>query len=133
MLSLFLRSCAMEFLHIYLCWNKKEIDDLEEGAASRTYMGTESCSHCGFHLFSHVATSQIRQRREFRGKENGVTVLGSKPPGCVNRCLNCRPCIATLVIPSHQMKEFSASSCGEDDSYYLLSWKCRCGNKLFQP
>ncbi|KAL6334122.1 hypothetical protein AAG906_004553 [Vitis piasezkii] len=23
-------------------------------------------------------------------------VLGSKPPRCVNKCLNCRPCMATL-------------------------------------
>ncbi|XP_062154197.1 EPIDERMAL PATTERNING FACTOR-like protein 8 [Alnus glutinosa] len=63
-------------------------------------------------------------------------VLGSKPPGCENKCLNCRPCIATLVIPSHQKtKAFmsTSSSRGEDDRYYLLSWKCRCGNKLYQP
>ncbi|RXH68952.1 hypothetical protein DVH24_031285 [Malus domestica] len=61
-------------------------------------------------------------------------VLGSRPPGCQNKCLNCRPCIATLVIPVHKTKRFSLSSHGEEsDSYYLLSWKCRCGNKLFQP
>ncbi|KAK2974405.1 hypothetical protein RJ640_021261 [Escallonia rubra] len=61
-------------------------------------------------------------------------VLGSRPPGCVNKCMNCRPCVATLVIPPHQRKGFVASSRGGDDTtYYLLSWKCRCGNKLFQP
>ncbi|XP_042960395.1 EPIDERMAL PATTERNING FACTOR-like protein 8 [Carya illinoinensis] len=61
-------------------------------------------------------------------------VLGSKPPACVNKCLNCRPCIATLVIPSHQSKgSFAAWSLNEDDSYYLLTWKCRCGNKFYQP
>ncbi|KAJ4718392.1 EPIDERMAL PATTERNING FACTOR-like protein [Melia azedarach] len=63
-------------------------------------------------------------------------VLGSKPPACINKCLSCRPCVATLVIPSHQRKVYRASSSsshGEDDNYYLLSWKCRCGNKLFQP
>ncbi|XP_034696730.1 EPIDERMAL PATTERNING FACTOR-like protein 8 [Vitis riparia] len=60
-------------------------------------------------------------------------VLGSKPPRCVNKCLNCRPCMATLVIPPRQKKVVGASSHGEDDNYYLLSWKCRCGDKLFQP
>ncbi|GMY34030.1 EPIDERMAL PATTERNING FACTOR-like protein 8 [Fagus crenata] len=65
--------------------------------------------------------------------EQRKMVLGSKPPGCVNKCFNCRPCMATLVIPSHQRKDVGASSRGEDDSYYLLSWKCRCGNKLYQP
>lgn len=64
--------------------------------------------------------------------EQREMVLGSKPPGCVNKCLNCRPCMATLVIP-HQRNGFSAKTRGEDDSYYLLSWKCRCGNKLYQP
>ncbi|KAF5453232.1 hypothetical protein F2P56_028148 [Juglans regia] len=62
-------------------------------------------------------------------------VLGSKPPACVNKCLNCRPCIATLVIPSHQRIKgnFAAWSRNEDDTYYLLTWKCRCGNKFYQP
>ncbi|KAJ9179041.1 hypothetical protein P3X46_010869 [Hevea brasiliensis] len=65
-------------------------------------------------------------------------VLGSKPPGCVNKCFSCRPCMATLVVPSHQKKglTFKALSRGDDhddDGYYLLSWKCKCGDKLFQP
>ncbi|GMH15924.1 hypothetical protein Nepgr_017765 [Nepenthes gracilis] len=67
--------------------------------------------------------------------------LGSRPPGCENKCMNCKPCMATLVVPPHQKKKkkksSSSSSCssyhGDDDSYYLLSWKCKCGNKLFQP
>ncbi|KAI4329337.1 hypothetical protein L6164_021611 [Bauhinia variegata] len=67
--------------------------------------------------------------------EESKMVIGSKPPACVNKCSTCRPCIATLVVPKHQRKDFKkVSSHGEeDDSYYLLSWKCRCGNKLFQP
>ncbi|GFP88971.1 polygalacturonase [Phtheirospermum japonicum] len=57
-------------------------------------------------------------------------VLGSRPPGCVNKCMSCRPCEATLVIPPRKNE---SSWHREDDSYYLLSWKCRCGNKLYQP
>ncbi|CAK9164871.1 unnamed protein product [Ilex paraguariensis] len=61
-------------------------------------------------------------------------LLGSRPPGCVDKCMNCRPCKATLVIPSHdQRKGYRESSHREDDSYYLLSWKCICGDKLFHP
>ncbi|KAI8544310.1 hypothetical protein RHMOL_Rhmol08G0286600 [Rhododendron molle] len=68
-------------------------------------------------------------------------VLGSRPPGCVNKCMSCRPCMAILVIPPHVIiknnkkgfRESSPSSHREDDNYYLLSWKCRCGNKLYQP
>ncbi|OWM78279.1 EPIDERMAL PATTERNING FACTOR-like protein 8 [Punica granatum] len=70
-------------------------------------------------------------------------VVGSRPPGCVNKCLSCRPCIATLVITGRkkfaQERGFRASartqsSDGDDHGgYYLLSWKCRCGDKIFQP
>ncbi|KAF3450883.1 hypothetical protein FNV43_RR06972 [Rhamnella rubrinervis] len=68
------------------------------------------------------------------GERQREMAVGSRPPACVNKCFNCRPCMATLVIPTHQMKRLQTKSRGEDsDSYYLLSWKCRCGNKLFQP
>ncbi|KAD6794548.1 hypothetical protein E3N88_05444 [Mikania micrantha] len=62
-------------------------------------------------------------------------ILGSRPPGCVNKCMNCSPCRATLVIPPHHkmIGYRDQSSHGEDDCYYLLSWKCKCGDKLFQP
>ncbi|XP_042489386.1 EPIDERMAL PATTERNING FACTOR-like protein 8 [Macadamia integrifolia] len=60
-------------------------------------------------------------------------VLGSRPPRCVGKCLNCKPCMATLVIPPHQRSGEKMSSHEEDDSYYLLSWKCRCGDKFYQP
>ncbi|KAG6606797.1 EPIDERMAL PATTERNING FACTOR-like protein 8 [Cucurbita argyrosperma subsp. argyrosperma] len=63
-------------------------------------------------------------------------VLGSKPPRCVGKCLNCRPCMASLVVPEHrERKGFEAdlNRREEDDSYYLLHWKCKCGNKLYQP
>ncbi|EXB67299.1 hypothetical protein L484_025781 [Morus notabilis] len=76
---------------------------------------------------------QYSSRKWESTEEKRKMVLGSRPPGCVNKCMNCRPCRATLVIPSHQKRSFEISSHGEDDSYYLLSWKCRCGNKLFQP
>ncbi|KAL7139960.1 hypothetical protein ABFS83_09G088100 [Erythranthe nasuta] len=70
-------------------------------------------------------------------------ILGSRPPGCVNKCMNCRPCEAILVIPPHLIfnnnnnyQENSSPHRQEEDHdsyYYLLSWKCRCRNKLYQP
>ena len=64
-------------------------------------------------------------------------VIGSRPPGCQNKCMNCRPCMAAAVVPVHRMKgkafQSFSSSREEEDSYYLLSWKCRCGNKIYQP
>ncbi|KDP32418.1 hypothetical protein JCGZ_13343 [Jatropha curcas] len=57
--------------------------------------------------------------------------LGSKPPNCENRCWNCRPCMAALVSPPHH--KTTLSSKGDNENYYLLSWKCKCGDKYFQP
>ncbi|TYJ13895.1 hypothetical protein E1A91_A10G081000v1 [Gossypium mustelinum] len=69
-----------------------------------------------------------------RWLQQSKMVLGSRPPRCVNKCLSCRPCMAALVIPSHQWNKFKATNRGDgDDNYYLLSWKCKCGDKLFQP
>lgn len=66
------------------------------------------------------------------------TVLGSSPPRCVNKCSSCRPCTATLVVPPHhhKMNNLKATTPYHyegDETYYLLSWKCRCRDKLFQP
>ncbi|CAL0325695.1 unnamed protein product [Lupinus luteus] len=62
-------------------------------------------------------------------------VLGSRPPRCINKCLNCRPCMAALVISPHHKDGHihKATTSQRDESYYLLSWKCKCGNKFFQP
>ncbi|XP_057458994.1 EPIDERMAL PATTERNING FACTOR-like protein 1 [Lotus japonicus] len=69
--------------------------------------------------------------------EESRVVIGSKPPACANKCMKCRPCMPTVVIPKRQSKfksfKVSTTQGEEDDSYYLLSWKCRCGDKFFQP
>lgn len=98
----------------------------------------------GFRVYSNISllhavgTLNSDQGERWLQQSNRV-LLGSKPPSCVNKCLSCGPCMATLVIPSHshQGKKISRSTASyhgdEDDSYYLLSWKCKCGDKLFQP
>lgn len=66
-------------------------------------------------------------------KEKKV-VLGSRPPGCMNKCHGCNPCRAALVISSHHGSDMEPSLCQRDrEGYYLMSWKCKCGNKLFEP
>ncbi|KAL4278338.1 hypothetical protein GQ457_03G045760 [Hibiscus cannabinus] len=59
-------------------------------------------------------------------------VLGSWPPKCANKCFSCRPCMAALVASPNHRNTRSTSYRG-DESYYLLAWKCKCGNKFFQP
>ncbi|KAJ8534963.1 hypothetical protein K7X08_016691 [Anisodus acutangulus] len=67
------------------------------------------------------------------GKETRGMKVGSRPPRCEGKCLNCRPCIATLIAPIHQGKLTISANSKEDDTYYLLAWRCKCANKLFQP
>ncbi|KAL2338384.1 hypothetical protein Fmac_012830 [Flemingia macrophylla] len=70
-----------------------------------------------------------------KGVKHKKLVLGSRPPKCVNKCLSCRPCMAALVIsPHHRVGHIhKATTAQRDEGYYLLSWKCKCGNKFFQP
>nr|XP_009803427.1 PREDICTED: EPIDERMAL PATTERNING FACTOR-like protein 4 isoform X2 [Nicotiana sylvestris] len=67
------------------------------------------------------------------GKETRGMKVGSRPPRCEGKCSNCRPCVATLIAPGHQVKKVTISSSKEDGTYYLLAWRCKCANKLFQP
>jgi len=82
-------------------------------------------------VYAWAGGSLVLERND--SLEDRKMVIGSKPPACLNKCMNCRPCIATLVV-SQKRKSYRVSSRGDDDdTYYLLAWKCRCGNKVFQP
>ncbi|XP_044464680.1 EPIDERMAL PATTERNING FACTOR-like protein 8 [Mangifera indica] len=87
-----------------------------------------------FIMFSSESAGSTQYLRGSEGEKKKQTnkVVGSRPPACVNKCLNCKPCVATLVVPPHPKPRIKAPS-EEDEDYYLLSWKCRCGNKLFHP
>ncbi|XP_028767313.1 EPIDERMAL PATTERNING FACTOR-like protein 8 [Neltuma alba] len=89
-------------------------------------------------LWLHLFLTVLHHHSSVMGLEESKKVIGSRPPACVNKCNKCRPCMATLVVPRHQRtkkKGFSLQVVppGDDDPYYLLSWKCTCGHKLFQP
>ncbi|CAN6564142.1 hypothetical protein ACFX2I_026081 [Malus domestica] len=80
------------------------------------------------------AESMLKRAGDQRLKNQMKMVLGSSPPRCVNKCMSCRPCTATLVASSHhKSSKLKAATYQGDESYYLLSWKCRCRNKLYQP
>ncbi|KAL4292214.1 hypothetical protein S245_025161 [Arachis hypogaea] len=67
-------------------------------------------------------------------ESNNKAVIGSRPPACVDKCMKCRPCMATVIVPNHRRsKGLFKHDDNKDDSYYLLSWRCTCGNKLFHP
>ncbi|XP_058078015.1 EPIDERMAL PATTERNING FACTOR-like protein 1 [Magnolia sinica] len=75
------------------------------------------------------------------------TRLGSTPPSCHSRCNDCNPCMAVQVptIPAHSRGgpglgnafplDMSSSSLisNKYSNYKPLGWKCRCGDRLFNP
>lgn len=82
-------------------------------------------------------SQNLKKDQENKGVMNqNKLVLGSRPPRCVNKCLSCRPCMAALVIsPHHKVGHIHKAkiTAEKDEGYYLLSWKCKCGNRFFQP
>ncbi|XP_041016593.1 EPIDERMAL PATTERNING FACTOR-like protein 2 [Juglans microcarpa x Juglans regia] len=70
--------------------------------------------------------------------------IGSRPPRCESRCSSCGHCEAIQVPANPQVKNgnrnFSrvsnaaAYARGDDSSNYKpISWKCKCGNLIFNP
>ncbi|KAI3979233.1 hypothetical protein MKX01_036001 [Papaver californicum] len=107
-----------------------------------------------FIFFLSVLPSKLNGLAAYSGsgvgevEERKLMILGSRPPQCVNKCFSCRPCTAALVIPPHHRKTAKSVSTNlmasspasliykqdvDDGNYYHLSWKCRCGNKIYQP
>ncbi|KAL3628426.1 hypothetical protein CASFOL_027472 [Castilleja foliolosa] len=49
-----------------------------------------------------------------------VPGTGSEPPSCIGKCGECTPCEPVLIsVPPLE--------------YYPQIWKCKCGDKLFDP
>ncbi|KAG5018828.1 hypothetical protein AAZX31_06G085200 [Glycine max] len=107
-------------------------------------------------LFAIVFTTQGRTISSFvevAPKEMRIMVakprIGSRPPKCEKRCSSCGHCEAVQVpvVPqifqTHRRRHYSSeratkavtySSRGDDLSNYKpMSWKCKCGDYLFNP
>ncbi|XP_058081742.1 EPIDERMAL PATTERNING FACTOR-like protein 2 [Magnolia sinica] len=68
--------------------------------------------------------------------------IGSRPPSCQRRCSSCGHCEAVQVpaVPQerserrHSTRISTISSSREDTSNYKpMSWKCKCGDMIFNP
>lgn len=51
-----------------------------------------------------------------------LSMAGSHPPNCINRCDNCTPC-KPVIVPYQP----------EIPGYHPEIYKCKCGNKLYPP
>ncbi|GMI82739.1 hypothetical protein HRI_001943200 [Hibiscus trionum] len=73
------------------------------------------------------------------------SLIGSRPPRCERRCSSCPNCEAiqvpvTTLSKSRRTLQFSAAffsisySRGDDISNYKpMSWKCKCGDLIYNP
>ncbi|KAI4327299.1 hypothetical protein L6164_019776 [Bauhinia variegata] len=69
--------------------------------------------------------------------------IGSRPPRCERRCHSCGHCEAIQVPTNPQLQNGKSNSStfstieyarGDDTSNYKpMSWKCKCGNLIFNP
>ncbi|KAJ4962681.1 hypothetical protein NE237_022620 [Protea cynaroides] len=81
------------------------------------------------------------------GREEKAVVrshIGSRPPTCEKKCSSCGHCVA-IQVPADPQKRSGDSrhsskvstiaySRGEDNSNYKpMSWKCKCGDRIFNP
>ncbi|XP_057416911.1 EPIDERMAL PATTERNING FACTOR-like protein 2 [Lotus japonicus] len=69
--------------------------------------------------------------------------IGSRPPKCERRCRSCGHCEAIQVPTNPQVQngkinssKFSRIAYAKGDyssNYKPMSWKCKCGNLIFNP
>ncbi|XP_042397051.1 EPIDERMAL PATTERNING FACTOR-like protein 2 [Zingiber officinale] len=96
---------------------------------------------CGSTAFNHSVEGRLQA---FRLLEiaSGVrdqkvrALIGSRPPMCERRCRGCGHCeaIQVPVIPQALNKAMASDLRGDIGSNYKpLSWKCKCGDLIFNP
>lgn len=84
-------------------------------------------------FFLIVQTATEDEKATFRAQ------IGLKVPECERRCTSCAHCEAIQVPTNSQIKNSTTTSGivynrGDDNSNNKpLSWKCKCGNLIFNP
>ncbi|RRT71887.1 hypothetical protein B296_00035005 [Ensete ventricosum] len=77
-----------------------------------------------------------------RGVEKTMVraLIGSRPPICERRCVTCGHCEAVQVpvipqakSPSRQFLGMATLRGDYSSNYKPLSWKCKCGDVIFNP
>ncbi|EOA33973.1 hypothetical protein CARUB_v10021468mg [Capsella rubella] len=98
--------------------------------SSRKYKG------CGFRAallivnifaFALMSLHYVSGAHDHQQKEK-EPVLGSEPPVCASKCLNCNPCLPYLFdIYGSRDDDYS------EPPYYPVRWVCRCSDGVFEP
>ncbi|XP_010430004.1 PREDICTED: EPIDERMAL PATTERNING FACTOR-like protein 8 [Camelina sativa] len=81
-------------------------------------------------FFSLMSLHYVSAGHDHQQKEK-EPVRGSEPPKCVNKCLNCKPCLPYLF----DIHDHGAHHDDDDysETYYPVRWVCRCSDKVFEP
>ncbi|KAA3476208.1 EPIDERMAL PATTERNING FACTOR-like protein 2 [Gossypium australe] len=113
---------------------------------SHSFIVSQRACHILLCFLLILTTTQARYKAGVN--EEKATVLrgqiGSRPPRCERRCSTCGHCEAIQVPTNPQLRiqnKPSSTSVSdvayarrEDSSNYKpLSWKCKCGNFIFNP
>uniref|UniRef100_A0A7C8YPK5 Epidermal patterning factor-like protein n=1 Tax=Opuntia streptacantha TaxID=393608 RepID=A0A7C8YPK5_OPUST len=94
------------------------------------------------HANSNSGSSSIPppplQMKEEEEKVTMIGRMGSRPPRCDGKCRNCGHCEAIQVPTTNSVSPIMRSSVayarGDGYSDYKpMSWKCKCGQSLFNP
>lgn len=105
-----------------------------------------------------LSSTQMRCKAEGRSEPKSITFsktvdeekaalraqIGSRPPRCERRCSSCGHCEVIQVPTNPQVQKGKRSNPstvsnvayarGNDNSNYKpISWKCKCGNFIFNP
>ncbi|KAL1537036.1 EPIDERMAL PATTERNING FACTOR-like protein 2 [Salvia divinorum] len=59
--------------------------------------------------------------------------IGSRPPRCERQCSTCSRCEAIQVPTNARVKNSAAARDEGHSNYKPMSWKCKCGNLIFNP
>ncbi|URE19770.1 EPIDERMAL PATTERNING FACTOR-like protein [Musa troglodytarum] len=88
------------------------------------------------------SVSRLLKSADGRGEQK-LTVralIGSRPPLCERRCMTCGHCEAVQVPvipqernPTRQFWGIATLRGDYSSNYKPLSWKCKCGNRIFNP
>ncbi|KAL0431439.1 UNVERIFIED_CONTAM: EPIDERMAL PATTERNING FACTOR-like protein 2 [Sesamum radiatum] len=106
---------------------------------------TNSLFLFSFSLFPPVENTLLKRVNE-EDKAVLRAQIGSRPPRCDGRCSSCGHCEAIQVPTNPQTGSRAGSRSsstavpviayarGDDNSNYKpMSWKCKCGNLIFNP
>ncbi|KAL3844944.1 hypothetical protein ACJIZ3_002347 [Penstemon smallii] len=103
-----------------------------------------------FRLFSLAEGRKLAQTAQDNSKEEKALIwrsqIGSRPPRCERRCSSCTHCEA-IQVPTNpqttkirnnnssttQVSNIAYARSDDNSNYKPMSWKCKCGNLIFNP